>query len=272
MPLTPAEMAEEARYVYDRVGAGEGHPMACLARGAAAFLVGDEATARRLLAEGAGTMLARPTAVANCLAHAAVIDIDHGGWDEAAAAVGRAWDLTRGLVDSTTSALILAMVVLVETHAGRGDEVEPLRLRCRHHLAGLTGVAPWLNLQARAALARAALLRGNRLEAGALCDEIEAILQTVPGADGVAAQLATLRRELSWRDRAQSFGPASLTTAELRVLQLLPTHLSVAEIADRLYVSRNTVKSQTIAIYRKLGTSSRGGAVEIAIAAGLLLQ
>jgi LuxR family maltose regulon positive regulatory protein len=44
----------------------------------------------------------------------------------------------------------------------------------------------------------------------------------------------------------------------------------VAEIADRLYVSRNTVKSQTIAIYRKLGTSSRGGAVEIAVAAGLL--
>ena len=54
------------------------------------------------------------------------------------------------------------------------------------------------------------------------------------------------------------------------MLQLLPTHLSIAEIADRLYVSRNTVKSQTIAIYRKLGTSSRSGAVEIAAAAGLL--
>jgi hypothetical protein len=39
---------------------------------------------------------------------------------------------------------------------------------------------------------------------------------------------------------------------------------------DRLYVSRNTVKSQTIAIYRKLGTSSRSGAVEIAVAAGLV--
>ena len=61
-----------------------------------------------------------------------------------------------------------------------------------------------------------------------------------------------------------------LTTAELRVLQFLPTHLSVAEIADRLYVSRNTVKSQTIAIYRKLGASSRTGAVELATAAGLL--
>ncbi len=67
-----------------------------------------------------------------------------------------------------------------------------------------------------------------------------------------------------------TFGPRSLTTAELRVLRLLPTHLSIAEIADRLYVSRNTVKSQAIAIYRKLGTSSRSGAVRAASAAGLL--
>jgi LuxR family maltose regulon positive regulatory protein len=125
-------------------------------------------------------------------------------------------------------------------------------------------------MQARVVLARAALLRGDRVEAAALIDEAEAILEANPGADRVAEQLAALRREVSTRDRSQSFGPSSLTTAELRVLQLLPTHLSVAEIADRLYVSRNTVKSQTIAIYRKLGTSSRGGAVGIASAAGLL--
>ncbi len=113
-------------------------------------------------------------------------------------------------------------------------------------------------------------MRGNRVEASALIDEAEALLESTPGADRVAEQLAAIRREASGRDRSQSFGPSSLTTAELRVLHLLPTHLSVAEIADRLYVSRNTVKSQTISIYRKLGTSSRGGAVEIASAAGLL--
>ena len=54
------------------------------------------------------------------------------------------------------------------------------------------------------------------------------------------------------------------------MLRFLPTHLSIAEIADRLHVSRNTVKSQTVAIYRKLGTSSRSGAIEIAVAAGLI--
>ena len=59
----------------------------------------------------------------------------------------------------------------------------------------------------------------------------------------------------------------SLSAAERRVLQYLRTHLTLAEIAGRLYVSRNTVKSQAISIYRKLGVSSRSGAVQIAIEA-----
>lgn len=62
----------------------------------------------------------------------------------------------------------------------------------------------------------------------------------------------------------------SLTSAELRVLEFLPTHLTIREIARRLYVSPNTVKTQTISIYRKFGTTSRSGAVELAAAVGLL--
>ncbi len=65
-------------------------------------------------------------------------------------------------------------------------------------------------------------------------------------------------------------GPSSLTTAELRVLHYLPTNLSHEDIARRLYVSRNTVKSHASAIYRKLGAGSRSQAVDIARAAGLL--
>ena len=57
-------------------------------------------------------------------------------------------------------------------------------------------------------------------------------------------------------------GERSLTKAETRVLNLLPTHLSLGEIATELLVSRNTVKSQTVAVYRKLGVSSRGEAVD----------
>ena len=58
--------------------------------------------------------------------------------------------------------------------------------------------------------------------------------------------------------------------AELRVLALLPTHLSFRQIGERLFVSNNTVKSHAMSIYHKLGVSSRSEAVERAAELGLL--
>jgi len=51
---------------------------------------------------------------------------------------------------------------------------------------------------------------------------------------------------------------------------LLATHLTSAEIADELFVSVHTVKSQQASLYRKLGTSSRSQAVARARQLGLL--
>ena len=42
------------------------------------------------------------------------------------------------------------------------------------------------------------------------------------------------------------------------------------EIADRLHVSKHTVKAQVVSIYGKLDVSSRGEAVDRAIEIGLL--
>ncbi len=61
-----------------------------------------------------------------------------------------------------------------------------------------------------------------------------------------------------------------LTPAELRILQYLPTHFSLREIAEAFVVSPNTVKSQVQGIYRKFGVSSRAEAVLAARAAGLV--
>jgi LuxR family transcriptional regulator, maltose regulon positive regulatory protein len=60
--------------------------------------------------------------------------------------------------------------------------------------------------------------------------------------------------------------------AELAVLRLLVTDMSAREIAQRLYLSPNTVRSHSRAIYRKLGVNSRGDAVARAEALGLLAQ
>jgi len=61
-----------------------------------------------------------------------------------------------------------------------------------------------------------------------------------------------------------------LTAAERRVLEQLATHRTLAEIGEHLYVSRNTVKTHTVSIYRKLVVSGRSEAVERAVELGLL--
>ena len=63
---------------------------------------------------------------------------------------------------------------------------------------------------------------------------------------------------------------AALTPAELRLLPYLQTHLTAGGIAERLFVSSHTIKTQVKAVYRKLGVSSRNDAVQKATAIGLL--
>jgi LuxR family maltose regulon positive regulatory protein len=65
-------------------------------------------------------------------------------------------------------------------------------------------------------------------------------------------------------------GASTLSEAELRVLPYLGTHLSFRQIGERLYVSRHTVKSHAIAVYRKLNVNSRDAAVDRAHELGLL--
>ena len=64
-------------------------------------------------------------------------------------------------------------------------------------------------------------------------------------------------------------GASSLTGAELRVLPLLATHMSIPEISAELFLA-HTVKSQAVSIYRKLGPSSRSQAVTRCREQGLL--
>ena len=60
-----------------------------------------------------------------------------------------------------------------------------------------------------------------------------------------------------------------LTAAEQRVLTLLPTS-TYPQIADTLFISRNTVKTHLRAIYQKLGVASRSEAFERAVDLRLL--
>ena len=61
-----------------------------------------------------------------------------------------------------------------------------------------------------------------------------------------------------------------LTRRETTIVELLASHLSLPEIGMELHISRHTVKSHVRRIYRKLGTTSRSGAVKAARERGLL--
>ena len=78
-----------------------------------------------------------------------------------------------------------------------------------------------------------------------------------------------LRQELADATRSRD-APGQLTPAEQRLLPLLTTYLSFREIAESLDVSRNTVKTQAICVYRKLGVSSRSAAIDRASELGLV--
>ena len=54
----------------------------------------------------------------------------------------------------------------------------------------------------------------------------------------------------------------SLTEREMTILELLASHLSLAEIGAELYISRHTVKTHVTNIYRKLDASSRSAAIQ----------
>ena len=61
-----------------------------------------------------------------------------------------------------------------------------------------------------------------------------------------------------------------LTAREAAVLSLLPTGLSAREIGQELGVSRNTVKTHSKNLYRKLGATGRREAVARGRELGLL--
>ena len=99
---------------------------------------------------------------------------------------------------------------------------------------------------------------------------IDDVLRRRPGLGTLVGEAEALREQLASQRGSSAPGASALTAAELRLLPLLSTHLSFPEIAAELFLSRNTIKSQVLSIYRKLGASSRNGAVGRARELGLL--
>jgi LuxR family transcriptional regulator, maltose regulon positive regulatory protein len=175
-----------------------------------------------------------------------------------------------GIEDSYATPLVCAVQARVALHRGdvpaaRRELISALRLRPL-----MTYAHPHWALQLRIALIRVHLALHDLAGARTLMGEIDDILRRRPGLGTLAGEAQALRTQLAKVRGAGVPGASALTAAELRLLPMLSTHLSFAEIAAELFVSPNTAKTHAVSIYRKLDAGTRGQAVARARELGLL--
>jgi LuxR family maltose regulon positive regulatory protein len=245
----------------------------CLLRGTAALLTGGEGEADLWLQEGAvrGAVLAPDTA-SLCLAQLSVVAAERVQMQLAADFALRARVLMadHGLSSMPASALVFAVCAAAAMREGRVDEAKAATARCLTLLDQTDDAMAWFGAEARILLARVSLALGHVATARELLAEASPLARRT--ADAVIFERWFTAAWGQFDERAETAlaGVALLTTAELRVLRFLPTHYSFQEIAQRLHVSSNTVKTHVHAVYRKLDASSRSQAVAHATRAGLL--
>ncbi len=159
-----------------------------------------------------------------------------------------------------SSGLVLAAAARNAAHRGNVPLARDLANRAAILRPLLTYALPVVSVQALLELARTYIALGDPTGARTVLAQVGTIVQQRPDLGTLPAEADLLRAQVG-QIADTSVGVSSLTAAELRLLPLLSTHLSFPEIGERLYVSRHTVKSQALSLYRKLGVSSRGEAV-----------
>jgi LuxR family maltose regulon positive regulatory protein len=205
---------------------------------------------------------------ADALCERSLLAMASGDWSRAETLAARARDALRpiGMENLLASAVLArAAVHRGDLTAARRELVSAQRLRPL-----LTYAIPHLAVQARIQLIHVHLAFADIAGARTLLREIEEILKRRPGLGTLVDEALELRARLSAERGPATPGMSSLTTAELRVLPMLATHLSFPEIGAEMFLSPHTVKSQAMSIYRKLGASSRNQAVIRSRELGLL--
>ena len=249
-------------------------PTPALMQGIARVLGGDLDGGDECLEDAAsvGEQVGSPEDAAVALCERALVAMARSQWDRAEALAGQARTVLRraGIEESFATPLICALRARAATHRGDVPAARRELLSAQHLRPLLTYALPYLTVQARLELARVQLALADPAGARTVMREVDDLLRRRPGLGTLVGEAAAVRARLS-QDRGSSVpGASALTAAELRLLPLLSTHLSVPQIAEEMFLSRHTIKSQTMSIYRKLGAPSRSQAVARSRELGLL--
>ena len=230
--------------------------------------VADDVLAEALeVAEDTGATLAASVA----LAERAILAIGRQDWQDAETLVDQARSLVikAHLEDCPTSIVVYAAAARVAIHHGNRDQADQDLARARQLQPQATHALPYYAVQARLELIRAYLALSDVAGARTVIREVDDLLRWRPDLGILRDQANRLRSQLDHL-RGDAIGMSPLTTAELRLIPLLATYHSFREIGQNLHLSQHTVKTQALSIYRKLGVSSRGQAVQRVQEIGLL--
>jgi LuxR family maltose regulon positive regulatory protein len=256
----------ESAVMATRIETDPASPYYALARGALGFchyLSGDYAAAVRPLEEAvqseASLLLVRMFADAVL----AMVLVERGRLSRAQEHAHAARDVAITGDLGRLPQTVMAYAATAAVHAAKGQldqargELEPV-LELRRKTPGL---GPWSSVVPTLLLARIRLEAGDQTGAAELAEEARELLTALPeGTEALRARLAELDRRIGGGNH-EAHTAEPLTEREMAVLRLLGGTLSVREIGHELYVSANTVKTHTQAIYRKLGVSTRHDAV-----------
>ncbi len=247
---------------------------ATLFLGIAHLMAGDTGRADVLFEDASAGGLSGGPAVGPCvaLAERSLLAIARKDWEAAGRHLSQARSLAREahLADYPPIMILHAVAARVALHDADRPRALAELTKAQRLRPGLTYAVPHLAVQARIELARCHLALSDIAAARILLEEVTEILTRRPGLGVFAGQAADLQAELSRARSSSAPGASALTAAELRLLPMLSTHLSFREIGKEMFLSPNTIKSQAISLYRKLGASSRSQAVTRSRELGLL--
>jgi ATP/maltotriose-dependent transcriptional regulator MalT len=207
--------------------------------------------------------------VFGALGYLACIRVEQQDFEAARSLCDRALGLAEehGLQEHWVAAMALVARGKVREQSGDLDAAEDAIARAVElSRRGATRVEL---IYALVALAEAQQLRGDRTATASLLREARHYAADSPDAEALHDLVRRGERRLGLARRRHDV-PEELSPRELAVLRLLPGERSLREIGASLYLSYNTVKTHTRAIYRKLDASTRGEAVTRARELGLL--
>lgn len=221
-------------------------------------------------AERLGRALGVPVIEANALAWQGLLGLLADDWASAVPLIERAAELVEDhrLDRLTTSAYIVTSVALLHATQGRKEQARASLATARRLTAEARRIARWFTVAGPLLQARAAILLGDGALARTLVVEASAHM-TTDLSGTVLGDLLTDTEGMLRTIQSEGIAASTITAAELRVLQFLPTRLTFQQIGEHLFLSQTTVKSHAMSIYRKLGATSRDEAVARALALGL---